>query len=275
MPELPEIEVFRRLLSMGREDSPSILNKKIRDATLLWNGTVETPSPNEFLTQVKGQSVEKIGRRGKHLLLYLSKNTLVFHFRMSGEVVVESQTKPTSKHCRLTLNFEDGTRLAFNNPRKFGRVWLVANPEVLLAHLGPEPLSDAFTPEWLYATLQNCHRQMKYLLLDQKVIAGLGNIYVDETLYVSKIHPRTKSDSLNFEQVKLLWKNIRQVLRDGIENQGTSFDWIYKGGDYQRFLNVYKQTGKPCAICGTPIQRIKIAQRGTHFCPSCQPEPKE
>ncbi|MEA2007712.1 MAG: bifunctional DNA-formamidopyrimidine glycosylase/DNA-(apurinic or apyrimidinic site) lyase [Chloroflexota bacterium] len=275
MPELPEIEVFRRLLSQGRGDSPAILRKKVRDAELLWEGALAAPSPDEFLARAQGQTVEKIGRRGKHLLIHLSEDTLVFHFRMSGEVVVEAQTEPIAKHCRLTLNFDDGIRLAFNNPRKFGRVWLVADPEAFLAHLGPEPLADAFTSQWLYTTLQGCHRQMKYFLLDQEVIAGLGNIYVDESLYLSKIHPRTKSDALSFEQAELLWKNIRQVLRAGIENQGTSFDWMYKGGDYQRYLKVYKRTGEPCAICGTPIKRIMVAQRGTHFCPSCQPAPEK
>ncbi|OQY35130.1 MAG: formamidopyrimidine-DNA glycosylase [Chloroflexota bacterium] len=270
MPELPEVEFFRHCLSQGRDNSPPILRENIREAELLWKGALAAPSPDEFLARVQGQTVERIGRRGKYLLIHLSEDTLVLHFRMSGEVVVEAQTEPVAKHCRLMLNFDDGIRLAFNNPRKFGRVWLVADPEALLAHLGPEPLSDAFTPERFYTTLQGCHRQMKYFLLDQKIIAGLGNIYVDEALYLSKIHPQTKSDTLSFEQAELLWKSIRQVLRDGIENQGTSFDWMYKGGNYQHFLKVYQRTGEPCAICGTPIKRITIAQRGTHYCPSCQ-----
>ena len=274
MPELPEVEVFRRSLAQGRDDSPSILHKKIRGAKLLWERTLASPSPDEFLARVKGQTVEGLGRRGKHLLIQLSADTLVLHFRMSGEVVVEAQTEPIAKHYRLMLNFTDGERLAFSNPRKFGRVWLTANPEALLAHLGPEPLTGDFTPEWLYETLQSRHRQIKYLWLDQEVIAGLGNIYTDEALHLRKIHPRTKSDAINFEQSKLLWKSIRQVLRAGIENNGTSFDWMYKGGDYQRFLRVYKRAGEPCPVCGTPVRYIRVAQRGTHYCPHCQSPPE-
>ncbi len=273
MPELPEVETFQRFLAQGRDGVPSILGKTIQGADLLWEGALATPSPAEFLGRVQGQSVKGIARRGKHLLIHLSADTLVLHFRMSGEVVVEAQTEPLGVHYRLVLNFAGGDRLAFNNPRKFGRVWLVADPEALLAHLGPEPLGEDFNPQAFYNILQSCHQQIKYLLLDQKAIAGLGNIYTDEALHLSKIHPRTKSDTLNFEQAKLLWENIRHVLREGIGNQGTSFDWIYKGGDYQRLLRVYKRTGDPCPTCGTPIERIRVAQRGTHYCPTCQPPP--
>ena len=272
MPELPEVETFRRFLAQGQDGIPSILGKKIRDVDLLWERTLSAPTPSEFLVRAQGQTVEEIGRRGKHLLIHLSSDTVVIHFRMSGEVVVEAQTKPLSKYYRLVINFADGDRLAFNNPRKFGRVWLTNDPEALLVGLGPEPLGDDFTPQTLFNILQSRHRQIKPLLLDQKVIAGLGNIYTDEALHLSKIHPRTKSDTLDLEQAKLLWKNIRQVLSDGINNQGTSFDWIYKGGEYQRLLKVYKRTGEPCLTCGTPIKRIMVAQRGTHFCPTCQLE---
>lgn len=271
MPELPEVESFRRFLAQGRDESPSILGKTIQGGDLLWERTLAAPSPEEFLERVRGQSVEELGRRGKHLLIHLSRDTLVLHFRMSGEVIVEAQTEPLGKHYRLLLNFSDGDRLAFNNPRKFGRVWLTPDPDALLADLGPEPLDEDFSPQAFYAILQNHHRQMKYLLLDQKTIAGLGNIYTDEILHLSKIHPRTKSDALSFEQAKLLWENIRHVLRTGIKNQGTSFDWMYKGGNYQDLLKVYKHTGEPCPRCGTPIERITVAQRGTHYCPTCQP----
>lgn len=273
MPELPEIETFRRFLAQGRDESPSILGKTIHDANLLWEKTLATPSPVEFSARVRGQGVEEIGRRGKHLLVHLSADTLVFHFRMSGEVLVEAQTSPLGKHYRLVINFTDGDRLAFNNPRKFGRVWLTPDHHSLLAGLGPEPLDEEFRPQDFYAILQGHHRQIKALLLDQKKIAGLGNIYTDEALHLSKIHPKAKSDSLRFEQAERLWENIRHVLRIGIENQGTSFDWMYKGGNYQNLLKVYQHTGEPCSTCGTSIERTTVAQRGTHYCPTCQPVP--
>lgn len=275
MPELPEVETFRRFLIQGNNGSSSVLGKVIQDAEVLWEGVLVGPSPHEFLQRVKGQTVVGVGRRGKHLLLQLSRDTLIIHPRMSGEVFLESQKEEVGKHYRLILNFQDGTRFVFNNIRKFGRVWFTANPEDVFSDLGPEPLSDEFTPQRLFDILQSCHRQMKYLLLDQNVIAGLGNIYTDEVLYQAQIHPRTKSDSLSFSEAKDLWESIRGVLEKGIENQGTSIDWIYKGGDYQTLLQVYKRDGNPCQRCGTPIERTIIAQRSTHYCPSCQPAPSE
>jgi formamidopyrimidine-DNA glycosylase len=274
MPELPEVETFRRNLSQGNNGSPSVIGKVIHNADVLWDGVLVMPSVDEFLHRVPGQTVVGVGRRGKYLLLHLSQDTLILHPRMSGEVILEKQDKKLGKHYRLLLNFQDGTRFAFNNVRKFGRVWLTETLDLVLSDLGPEPLSDDFTPEQLFNILQACHRQMKYVLLDQHLIAGLGNIYTDEALYLAHIHPRTKSDSLSFSEVEILWKSIRKVLKQGIENQGTSIDWIYKGGDYQKLLQVYKQDGDPCPRCGTTIQKITIAQRGTHYCPSCQPAPK-
>lgn len=275
MPELPEVETFRRLLLRGYNGMPSVLGKVIQGAHVLWDGILVTPSANEFRERVPGQQVDDIGRRGKHLILHFSTDSLILHPRMSGEVLLESQDNPVSKHCRLSLDFKDGTRLAFINIRKFGRVWLTGQPEEVLCHLGPEPLSDTFTPQKLYAILQNAHRQLKYMLLDQHVIAGLGNIYTDEALYLAKLHPKTKSDTLSRSETERLWNAIRKVLREGIENQGTSIDWIYRGGENQKYLHVYNKDGDPCERCGNPIQKITIAQRGTHLCPTCQPPPSD
>lgn len=275
MPELPEVESFRRFLIKGNNAFPSVLGKVVQNAEILWDGVLVVPTVDEFLRRVKGQTVQDVGRRGKHLLLHLSQDTLIIHPRMSGEVFLESQAEEIGKHYRLILNFQDGTRFVFNNVRKFGRAWFTARPEDILSDLGPEPLSDEFTPERFYDILQSCHRQMKYLLLDQNTLAGLGNIYTDEALYRAHIHPRTKSDSLSFSEAKTLWKSIRDILERGIENQGTSIDWLYKGGDYQKLLQVYKRDGDPCQRCGTPIRRTTIAQRSTHYCPLCQPASPE
>jgi formamidopyrimidine-DNA glycosylase len=273
MPELPEVETFRRYLLQGNDGSPSILGKRIRDAEILWEGTLASPTPAEFLDRIKGQYISGIGRRGKNLLIRLSRDTLIIHLRMSGELVVEEQTAPPGKHYRLIINFNDKYRMAFNNIRKFGRIWLTENAQEQLAHLGPEPLSDDFTPEKLHQLLSSHSRQLKYFLLDQEMIAGLGNIYTDEALHRAKLHPVLKSNTLDYKQALRLWKSIRQVLEEGIKNQGSSIDWMYRGGDYQNYLSVYNLKGEPCKTCETPIERIKIGQRSTYFCPTCQPPP--
>ncbi len=275
MPELPEVETFRRTLLNGCNGVPSLLNKEVESATILWEGVLVTPSSDEFSPRLSGQGVTDLGRRGKHLLIHFTRDTLILHPRMSGEMVVEPREEPLGKHYRLVICFRDGFRFAFNNIRKFGRAWLVEDPDSVLSHLGPEPLADSFTPRNLYQILQNHHRQMKYLLLDQHIIAGLGNIYTDEALHAAKIHPQTKSDSLSFNQAQTLWRCIRKVLQEGIKNQGTSIDWVYQGGDFQKYLDVYNRDGQPCSRCATPIEKTTIAQRGTHFCPSCQPAPED
>lgn len=273
MPELPEVETIRQGLEHGRHGQPSILDKQIHSGEVLWPGVLTAPSPREFTSRIPGQRVQSVGRRGKHLLIHLSEDTLIMHLRMSGDVFVEQEDQPLRKHDRLLIHFSDGARLAFNNVRKFGRVHLTAQPRAVLAHLGPEPLDEDFSPRDFFEILQKHNRQLKYLLLDQKSIAGLGNIYTDEALHEAGIHPRTKSDSLSSEQAEALLRSIRKVLQAGIKNQGTSIDWMYRGGDYQQYLLVYGQEGQNCPQCGTIVKRIKLGQRSTYFCPSCQPQP--
>lgn len=273
MPELPEVETIRNYLIEGVEDRPPILGKQICAAKILWEGVVETPTPEEFESRIPGQTVRSISRRGKHLVLQLSSDTLIIHLRMSGDVITDRGKVPARKHDRMQLIFTDGTRLAFNNIRKFGRVWLTDQPDRVLGKLGPEPLDADFSAEDLHRIAHSCSRQIKYLLLDQTMLAGMGNIYTDEALHLAGIHPRTKSDTLDRSQSKALWLAVREVLQKGIRFQGTSIDWMYQGGDYQRYLNVYGQEGKNCSQCGTIIERIKVAQRSTFLCPTCQPAP--
>jgi formamidopyrimidine-DNA glycosylase len=273
MPELPEVETFRRYLLQGESGAPSILGKKITDAELLWEGTLAEPDPVEFLSRIQGQFVTGIGRRGKNLLINLSQDSLIIHLRMSGELVVEEKINPIGKHYRLILNFDDRYRLAFNNIRKFGRVWLTDDPSAVIGNLGPEPLGDEFTPESFHALLHSHNRQLKYFLLDQGMIAGLGNIYTDESLFRAKLHPARKSDSLSGDESYALWESIREVLQEGIQNHGSSIDWMYRGGDYQKYLSVYNLEGQPCSRCKTPIDRIKMAQRSTYYCQNCQQLP--
>lgn len=274
MPELPEVETFRRFLLQGESGAPSILGKQIQNAELLWEGTLAEPGPEEFLSLIQGQYVTGVGRRGKYLLIILSQGTLIIHLRMSGELIVEEKTNPVGKHYRLILNFQDRYRLAFNNIRKFGRAWLTADPDKILGNLGPEPLAEDFTPETLHQLLTSRSRQLKYFLLDQKMVAGMGNIYTDETLHRAGLHPARKSDSISRGESRRLWKSMREVLEEGIQNHGSSIDWMYQGGDYQKYLSVYNLEGKPCKRCEMPIKRIKIAQRSTYYCPGCQALPE-
>jgi formamidopyrimidine-DNA glycosylase len=158
----------------------------------------------------------------------------------------------------------------FNDTRKFGRVWLVRDPNEVVGGLGPEPLSEEFTSQALYESLQSRRRQLKPLLLDQSFLAGLGNIYTDEALHRARLHPLTVSDSVNREQAQALWDAIREVLQEGLRRNGASIDWVYRGGEFQNYFRVYDREGQPCPVCGTMILRLVIGQRGTHVCPGCQ-----
>ena len=271
MPELPEVETIRRALAYGGREGLPILGRRVLNTHLLWERTLVEPSPVEFQARLTGQTFQDVGRRGKFLLLHLPQDTLLIHLRMSGDLIVEPQTAPPAAHHRLMLDLEGGLRLAFNDPRKFGRIWLVADPVSVLGDLGPEPLDGEFTSRELYERLQAHRLQLKPLLLDQSFIAGLGNIYTDEALHLAKIHPLTISNALDTTQAERLWSSIRQVLQEGIDRQGASIDWVYRGGDFQNYFRVYQRTGEPCPQCGTPIQRLVLGQRGTHFCPHCQP----
>jgi formamidopyrimidine-DNA glycosylase len=181
----------------------------------------------------------------------------------------EGKIKP-EKHDRLILKLTDGSSLVFNDTRKFGRVWLTANPENVLGRLGPEPLSVDFTPQWLHTALHNRHRQLKPLLLDQTFLAGLGNIYTDEALHIAKLHPLVLSDSITAQQAQSLRAAVRKVLKEGILRNGASIDWVYRGGEFQNHFRVYDREGKPCPVCGAKIERILVGQRSTHYCPKCQ-----
>ena len=264
MPELPEVETIVRTLR------PALVGKTILSTDLRWPRTLAAPSPAVFKKRLKGQQIESISRRAKFLDLQLSNSHLLIHLRMSGDVLVVLGGYQPAKHDRLIAQLSEDTSLIFSDPRKFGRVWLVDNPAEIFRDLGPEPLSEAFTADWLYSSLHIRRRQLKPLLLDQTFLAGLGNIYTDEALHLAKLHPLLLSDLVTKKQAKGLWQAIRKVLEEGIRRNGASIDWIYRGGDFQNHFRVYGRTGEPCSVCGTPIVRTTVGQRGTHFCPKCQ-----
>jgi formamidopyrimidine-DNA glycosylase len=273
MPELPEVETIARRLR------PDLVGRTILSADLRWARTLAIPSARKFREQIQGQQILEVGRRAKYLSLKLTDFYFYVHLRMSGDLYIKESDAAPEKHDRLILTLTptllpEGERqeakLVFNDTRKFGRVWLTADPEEVLGRLGPEPLSDEFTPQWLYENLRARHRQIKPLLLDQSFLAGLGNIYTDEALHLAKLHPLALSDSVKRNQAAALHSAIREVLSEGIRRNGASFDWVYRGGEFQNYFRVYNQEGQPCATCGTPIEKLVVGQRGTHICPHCQ-----
>jgi formamidopyrimidine-DNA glycosylase len=271
MPELPEVETIARLLREGGQEQPALVGRYILGAKVLWERTLAEPSAEEFERRVLKQEIEDIRRRGKFLIFRLSRDWLLLHLRMSGDLLVRPSGTPPAPHDRLVLELEGNIQLAFNDARKFGRVWLVSEVDMVVEQLGPEPLDEAFTAQDLYERLHATHRQLKPLLLDQTFMAGLGNIYVDEALNLAKLHPLIPANALSQVQAGRLLESIRAVLQDGIRRNGASIDWVYRGGDFQNYFRVYQRTGQPCPDCGTPVERIVVGQRGTHFCPNCQP----
>ena len=280
MPELPEVETITRLLRQGTNERPATLvGCQIISADLLWQRSLAEPDPEEFSRRIVGQSIQEIGRRGKFIVISLSKDTLLIHLRMSGDMRLEDAIDaggnpiPVEKHDRLILNFSDGQRMAFNDTRKFGRVWLVNDAQKVLGSLGPEPLDPQLTPEKFHAMLNSRSRQLKPLLMDQSFLSGMGNIYTDEALFLARLHPLTPSNKVDEQNSAKLLKAIQSVLQEGIQRNGASIDWVYRGGEFQNHFRVYGRTGEACTQCGTPIQRLVVGQRGTHICPTCQPKP--
>lgn len=262
MPELPEVETIARKLK------PDLVGRTILSAQLFWPRTLAFPSSRKFKKQIQGQTIRDVGRRAKFLIVQLSDYSLLIHLRMSGDLFLRDSTIRPGLHDRLVLQLTGDRSLVFNDTRKFGRVWLTQKPEDVLSRLGPEPLGTDFTVQWLHAALHRKHRQLKPLLLDQTFLAGLGNIYADEALHTARLHPLILSSSVTAEQTRALHEAIHSVLNEGIRRNGASFDWVYRGGEFE--FRVYGREDQECPVCGTKIERILVGQRSTHFCPNCQ-----
>ncbi|MDP6792940.1 MAG: DNA-formamidopyrimidine glycosylase [Anaerolineales bacterium] len=267
MPELPEVETRVRQLR-----APCI-NRTIQRARIDWPRHIDTPSPTVFTRRIRGQRVTDVRRRGKFLVFQLSEDALLFHLRMSGDLYLTAEHAPKDRHVHTVLTLDNLQQLRFSDARKFGRVYLVRSADEITAGLGPEPLSKQFTPGRFTRALAARKRMIKPLLLDQNFLAGMGNIYTDEALHLAGLHPLTHSHTVSPVQARRLWRSLRQVLHDGILHNGASIDWVYKGGSHQHHFRVYRRRGEPCQGCGSIIIRTTIAQRGTYFCPGCQPSP--
>jgi formamidopyrimidine-DNA glycosylase len=268
MPELPEVETVARTIK------PEVVGRLITSADLRWARTLASPSPALFKKQIAGQEILDVSRRAKFIVISLKNYNLLVHLRMSGDLRVEAGKIRPEKHDRVLfhLHSQGGAEssLAFNDTRKFGRIWLTDDPETVLGKLGPEPLEKEFTADWLFENLHIRKRQLKPLLLDQTFLSGLGNIYTDECLHIARLHPLANSSGVTRRQAQVLRDAIRSVLKEGIRRNGASIDWVYRGGDFQNYFRVYGREGEPCPVCGSKIQKLTVGQRGTHVCPNCQ-----
>lgn len=267
MPELPEVETIVRTFR------PRLVGRTFVGFDSTWPKGVQ-PSVAALRAAVLGRRIDSLKRRAKYIVIQLSDETAVLvHLRMSGRLEWEAE-QPAAAHVRASWNLDDGHRLLFCDARKFGRIMHTHDLAAATAGLGPEPLARSFTPAVLAAQLNTRRRQLKPLLLDQSVVAGLGNIYTDEALFRAGLHPLTVAEHLRPPQIDRLHTAIRDVLRLAIRKHGTSLDWIYPDGWMQKHLQVYGRTGEQCRACGTPIQALRVGQRGTHICPRCQPLPR-
>jgi formamidopyrimidine-DNA glycosylase len=272
MPELPEVETVVRGL---REP---LIGHTIQSMWYDWENTIHSPHSAEFSARIEGQTVQAINRRAKYILIELDTDVLIVHLKMTGRLYVadndEHQTADKWVHVRFDL--DKGKQLRFSDSRKFGKVYLTDDTSKLLGHLGPEPLEDAFTLDIFRSRLNGRSKIIKALLLDQTFVAGIGNIYADEALFRAGIHPTVKANQLSDQDTELLHQTIRDTLFAGIHHEGASINWYRKPdgtkGNSQNHFYVYGQDDKPCQNCGTIINKIRVAQRGTHFCPNCQPE---
>ena len=293
MPELPEVETL-----VWRLREP-VLGRTIEDVQIYWKRTIARPAPTEFARMLPGCTVQAIDRRAKYLVFTLIPQPerssarastlhrsaqqayaaqpkdaqapifLLIHLKMSGKLSVADRSAPLARHDRVTFDLDNGMQLRFNDVRKFGKMWVVMDPEEVTGSIGPEPLAAAFSLPKFRALVQSRSGVIKPLLLNQAFLAGVGNIYADEALWRARIHPLRTADSLSDAEIAALYRSIRQVLRRAIRDQGTDAGDGVIDGDYMP--RVYGREGKPCYRCHQPLRKIVIGQRGTHFCPHCQP----
>ena len=280
MPELPEVE------TVARDLRPRLVGATIVGARTSWARTLRTHDPLAFAEAVAGRTVESVERRAKQLVVGLSGDAaLTIHLKMTGQLFVVPADAPDDPYVRLVLELADGRELRFRDIRKFGKIGLYGRDPVtgelvaevggaaVFAAIGPEPLADEFTLREFRRRLRRRKGRLKPLLLDQSFVAGVGNIYADESLWRSRLHPLRSASSLRPPDERRLYGAIRAVLSEAIERRGSSIDdYTAPDGDgsMQERLDVYQRTGEPCRRCGRPVRRVVVGARSTHFCSWCQ-----
>ncbi len=275
MPELPEVETIRRDLL------PHVVGRAITGVRIEPGASrvIREVSPRSFGRRLTGRGIDDVTRRGKYLLFRLDGARapvyLTVHLRMTGSLLYRSAGDPPDAYVRAVITLDDGSELRYADLRKLGQMWVVDSPEEAVGALGPEPLDAAFTAAKLRETLSHRRAPIKAVLLDQRAIAGIGNIYADEALFAGRIHPRRLASTLTEGETKRLHRAVRRVLNDALRNRGSSFrdyvDAAGREGTHQLRVKVFRRTGQPCYVCRTEIARIKVGSRSTHFCPRCQP----
>ncbi len=270
VPELPEVETIKNELL------PYLIGHPVTGVILFWEGIVRQPSAEEFRSRLIGQRITEVARRGKYLILGLtSGEVLIVHLKMSGSLLLKPTSSEPNKFIRAILHLDGGTELYFRDPRKLGRMWLVEDKNSIVGKLGPEPLEADFSPEVLAQRLSKRTAPIKALLCDQSLVAGIGNMYADEALFSARIHPLRSGKSLSQQEVECLHSTIQQVLWSAINDKGASVDtYLRPGGELgtaQFQFKVAHRGGQPCPVCGTLLQRIPVRNRGSYFCPHCQP----
>lgn len=274
MPELPEVETTVRDLR------PQLVGRSIKRAMVRWPRSIALPTARTFAYQIEGWTITDITRRGKflrfHLQRGLSLRYLFVHLRMTGGFRIDPIETRRDKYMHVLLQLDNGKELRFRDPRKFGRMWLVEDETPVIGKLGPEPL-EMSQKEFVHL-FEGKRGKLKPLLMNQEFLAGLGNIYVDESLWYARLHPLRSAESLSRAERARLFGSIQKVLNRAIAVGGTSIDVMYKrvngaSGGFQDSLRAFDREKRPCRRCGTPIRKTVVAQRGTHFCPTCQQAP--
>ncbi|MDN3018417.1 DNA-formamidopyrimidine glycosylase [Paenibacillus sp. BSR1-1] len=273
MPELPEVETVRKTLKK------LVLHKTIESISVFWPKIIKNPvEVEQFTDALKGETILDVGRRGKFLILYTNQFAMVSHLRMEGKYGLHSKEEPFDKHTHVIFHFTDGTELRYRDVRKFGTMHLYKKGEEFLKppliELGPEPFSKEFTEEYLAEKLKKTNRKIKPALLDQKLFVGLGNIYVDEALFRSGIHPERIASTLNKNEISILHREIVATLSEAVKKGGSTIrSYVNSQGEigmFQLELYAYGRKGEECKRCGTPLEKTTVGGRGTHYCPSCQ-----
>ncbi|KTB47895.1 DNA-formamidopyrimidine glycosylase [Dehalogenimonas alkenigignens] len=268
MPELPEVE------TVTNEIRPYVLGRCIEDVKVTWPGTVKGNSAEEFISGLKGQTVVDVRRRGKFIVWELSNGKrLLTHLKMTGALIAQEAGIEPPPYNRVEITLEDGMKIYFRDPRKFGRMRVVEG-DAALDELGPEPLEPEFTAEVLESILKKRKGLIKPTLLDQTLIAGIGNMYADEALYEAKIHPLRAADSLSPAEYRTLHTAIQHILATAIKAKGASIaNYVRPGGELGHAHFAFKvahRRGENCSRCGEALERIVVRGRGTYFCPKCQ-----
>jgi len=265
MPELPEVE------TIVRELQEKICGETISDLEKKWSGSFV----NYSRLSIKKRRIEKISRKGKYILFHLDSGYLITHLRMTGQLIVRDSAPTDLKHLRLSFKFSSGKYLLFYDLRKFGRISLTPDPNSILNNTGMDALDSQFSTAYLRQLFKNRKIRIKSFLLNQKYIAGLGNIYIDEILFRAGIHPASIVSDLSKAQIRTLYNCIKFILNQAIQKMGTTIsDYKTSGGGFgenQNYLQVYGREGKHCFKCDSQIIKIKHSGRGTHYCPTCQP----